>query len=153
MSSRILLIVLSVILSVTACSAPTPAPEPPKATSEPVVAAPATTVPPATDTPLIAPDTAAGTVEKAPATTVAAADPANPNRSCKTDADCAVKDVGNCCGAYPMCVNKDAHTDAAAVRAQCAKNGMASICGFREVRGCTCVQGQCQDIADGEVVM
>lgn len=77
----------------------------------------------------------------------------NPNRSCKTDSDCAVKDVGNCCGTYPMCVGKDAKTDPAAVRAQCAKDGMASTCGFQEVSGCQCVKGQCENITNGAAVM
>lgn len=70
--------------------------------------------------------------------------PLNPDRSCKVDADCAVKDVGNCCGHYPMCVNRDARTDPQAVRAQCARSGMASVCGFPEIAGCSCVQGQCR---------
>ncbi len=74
-------------------------------------------------------------------------------RSCNTDSDCAVKDVGNCCGAYPMCVNKNTKTDPAAVRAQCEKDGMASICGFQEVSGCQCVKGQCENIASGAAVM
>ncbi|TXI50413.1 MAG: hypothetical protein E6Q50_03695 [Lysobacter sp.] len=80
-------------------------------------------------------------------------DPNAPNRKCKIDADCAVKDVGNCCGRFPMCVNKDAKTDPAAVQAQCAKDGMASICGFEEVSACQCVQGQCQNLGGGAVVM
>ncbi len=74
-------------------------------------------------------------------------------RSCNTNSDCAVKDVGNCCGAYPMCVNKATKTDPAAVRAQCGKEGMASICGFQEVSGCQCVKGQCENIASGAVAM
>lgn len=74
-------------------------------------------------------------------------------RSCKTNSDCAVKDVGNCCGAYPMCVNKNTKTDPAAVRAQCEKEGMASICGFQEVSGCQCVKGQCENLTSGAVVM
>lgn len=69
--------------------------------------------------------------------------PSNPNRSCKTDSDCVVNDVGNCCGYYPMCVNKDARTDPKAVQAQCAKSGMASVCGFPEISSCSCVKGQC----------
>ena len=73
--------------------------------------------------------------------------------SCRTSADCAVKNVGNCCGAFPSCVNKDAKTDPAAVQAQCAKAGMASVCGFQEVSGCQCVQGECQNITSGAVVM
>lgn len=64
--------------------------------------------------------------------------------SCRTDADCTVKNVGNCCGAYPACVNVDSPTDPEGVRAQCAKSGMASVCGFAEISGCQCVQGQCQ---------
>lgn len=76
---------------------------------------------------------------------------ANPDRSCQTDSDCAVKDVGNCCGYYPMCVNKDARTDPAAVRAQCDKDGMASICGFQEISSCQCVDNQCQSLGNGAV--
>lgn len=73
-------------------------------------------------------------------------------RSCKTDSDCAVKDVGSCCGYFPMCVNKDAKTDPAAVMAQCKKDGMSSICGFREVSGCQCVQGQCEASTGGPLL-
>ena len=63
--------------------------------------------------------------------------------SCKTSADCAVKDVGNCCGAMPACVNKDSPTDPAAVKAQCQARGMAGVCGFREITACQCDNGQC----------
>ncbi|HEU0152898.1 MAG TPA: hypothetical protein VFQ84_06100 [Arenimonas sp.] len=76
---------------------------------------------------------------------------AEPSRSCRTDSDCAVKDVGNCCGYFPMCVNKDARTDPAAVRAQCGKDGMSSICGFREISGCQCVDNRCVDLTDDAV--
>lgn len=64
--------------------------------------------------------------------------------SCRTDADCTVKNVGNCCGYYPACVNVNSPTDPEGVQAQCAKSGMASVCGFAEISGCECVQGQCQ---------
>jgi hypothetical protein len=64
-------------------------------------------------------------------------------RSCRTDADCAVRNVGNCCGAMPACVNKDSPTDPAGVQARCAKEGMASVCGFTEIEGCRCAAGQC----------
>ena len=63
--------------------------------------------------------------------------------SCKTNADCAVKNVGNCCGAMPACVNKDSPTDPAAVQAQCAAKGMMSTCGFAEISACQCDNGQC----------
>lgn len=62
---------------------------------------------------------------------------------CATSADCAVKDVGNCCGAQPACVNKDSPTDPAAVQAQCQASGMMSVCGFQEISACQCVSGRC----------
>ena len=65
--------------------------------------------------------------------------------SCKSDADCVVKDVGNCCGFYPRCVNVNAAVDPKAVQAQCARSGMASVCGFKPVESCECVKGECQD--------
>lgn len=69
------------------------------------------------------------------------------DRSCKADADCAVKDVGNCCGYYPACVNRDSPTFPAQVKAQCEAEGRMSICGFKEIAGCTCVEGRCTDQA------
>lgn len=70
--------------------------------------------------------------------------PEAPKRSCKTDADCVVKDVGNCCGHYPACVAKDARVNPAAVRAKCAKEGRMAVCGFPVISACSCVQGMCQ---------
>jgi hypothetical protein len=70
--------------------------------------------------------------------------PAAPDASCRTDADCTVKNVGNCCGYYPACVNVNARTDPEGVRAACAKDGMAGMCGFPEIRSCSCMQGSCQ---------
>jgi len=67
---------------------------------------------------------------------------------CMSDADCAVKDIGNCCGTYPACVNKDSPTDPAAVQAQCAKQGRVSACGFRPIDACSCTQGQCTPRGD-----
>ncbi len=63
--------------------------------------------------------------------------------TCKTSADCAVKNVGNCCGAMPACVNKDSPTDPAAVQAQCNAKGMMGVCGFKEISACQCDNGQC----------
>lgn len=63
--------------------------------------------------------------------------------TCKNNADCAVKNVGNCCGAMPACVNKDSPTDPAAVQAQCNAKGMVGVCGFQEVTACQCRSGQC----------
>lgn len=64
--------------------------------------------------------------------------------SCTRDSDCAVKDVGNCCGYYPACVNVNSPTDPAAVQAQCAREGTMSICGFPAISACQCIAGQCQ---------
>lgn len=64
--------------------------------------------------------------------------------SCRTDADCTVKDVGNCCGYYPACVNVNSPTDPKGVQADCAKKGMMSVCGFPEISSCSCKQGKCE---------
>ncbi|MFW3173420.1 hypothetical protein EX530_01660 [Xanthomonas phaseoli] len=63
--------------------------------------------------------------------------------TCRTDADCTVKNVGNCCGAFPACVNVNSATDPKGVLAQCQAGGMMSVCGFREISACQCVAGQC----------
>ena len=65
------------------------------------------------------------------------------NYACSVPADCAVKDVGNCCGYYPACVNKDSPTFPDQVKAQCANTGMSSVCGFQDVGGCDCIEGRC----------
>lgn len=110
-------------------------------------ASPAQPAAPATPAPAPRPapsrDEAPRMSDPTPATPVAGRDPATVNRSCRTDADCVVKDVGNCCGYFPACVNTDAKTDPAAVKAQCAARGMASTCGFAEISACTCSAGQC----------
>jgi hypothetical protein len=66
--------------------------------------------------------------------------------SCKTDADCAVKDVGNCCGYYPACVNAHSATFPDQVKADCAREGRMAVCGFPEIRGCACVKGRCENV-------
>ncbi len=64
--------------------------------------------------------------------------------SCTRNSDCKVKNVGNCCGMMPACVNKDSPTDPAAVQAQCQASGMMSICGFQDIKACQCVSGRCE---------
>lgn len=156
MRTTVVLATLVFALSLIGCTAPSATPESPAAPEAPVAAQPEQpTQPdqPATPEPTTPPVVAEPAPGSAPAASPIAGSPLNPSRACKIDADCAVKDVGNCCGAFPMCVNKDAKTDPAAVQAQCAKDGMASVCGFKEVSGCQCVQGTCQDIAVGAQVM
>lgn len=62
---------------------------------------------------------------------------------CRVDADCAIKDVGNCCGRYPACVNRDSPTFPERVKAECERKGMAGVCGFPVIEGCACVEGRC----------
>ena len=70
--------------------------------------------------------------------------------ACTTDADCAIKDVGNCCGYYPACVNSDSPTFPEQVKAQCAERGMSSICGFPALSGCQCVDNRCEGVSAGQ---
>jgi hypothetical protein len=72
--------------------------------------------------------------------------PVKIDRSCGSDADCTIKDIGNCCGAAPACVNVDSPTDPKGVQAECARKGMASICGFKPIDRCQCVQGECKGV-------
>jgi hypothetical protein len=85
-----------------------------------------------------------------PASLAEAAKPGEVDYSCTTDADCAVKDVGSCCGYSPACVNANSPTFPEQVKAECAKNDMQSICGFRDIAGCQCVEGRCSALDAGE---
>ncbi len=69
--------------------------------------------------------------------------------SCTVAADCQVKDVGNCCGRMPACVNRAVQPDHAGLQAECAKEGRAGICGFQELSGCQCVEERCVGIPAG----
>ena len=73
------------------------------------------------------------------------------DRSCRVDSDCEVKNVGNCCGYYPACVNRDARPDPAAVQAACAGSGIAGVCGFQEIQACACVASTCEPAQSGAV--
>lgn len=77
--------------------------------------------------------------------------PAPVDTTCSTDADCTVKNVGNCCGYYPACVNVDSPTDPKGVQAECARKGMASVCGFQDISSCSCKQGHCEAESNGTV--
>ena len=83
-------------------------------------------------------------VSSAPVPATEATKPGEVDYSCTTDADCAVKDVGNCCGYYPACVNTNSPTFPEQVKAECAQNDMQSVCGFRDIEGCSCVEGRCE---------
>lgn len=77
--------------------------------------------------------------------------PAPVDTICRADADCTVKNVGNCCGYYPACVNVDSPTDPKGVQAECARKGMTSVCGFQEISSCSCKQGHCEAESSGTV--
>lgn len=74
------------------------------------------------------------------------------DKHCRSDADCAIKDVGSCCGYNPRCVNQDAPTFPEQVKAKCSREGRASICGFPALSGCRCEQGVCTGISAGSSV-
>lgn len=63
--------------------------------------------------------------------------------SCGSGEDCIIKDVGNCCGVYPRCVNKDAMTYPNLVKQFCAEEQLVSVCGFQSISSCACVSGAC----------
>ena len=74
------------------------------------------------------------------------------DRSCRLDSDCAVKNVGNCCGYQPACVNADAQVDPQAVQADCARRGLAGVCGFQEIEACSCVAARCEPANGGRLL-
>jgi hypothetical protein len=74
--------------------------------------------------------------------TVATTAPVSPT-ACSVDADCTVKNVGNCCGEYLQCVNVAHEPDPAGVKAACEREGRSSICGAPDISGCQCIDGQC----------
>ena len=124
-------LIAALLLTLAACAAPAPT-NPENATTQPAPASsPATPPTPALPEPASQPEPAASGAVAI-------------NRSCKTDADCTVKNVGNCCGYYPACVNVDSPTDPKGVQAECAKKGMMSVCGFPDISSCSCKQGQCE---------
>lgn len=133
-----------------AASAPVAAPSPASTPAPTDTAADAGADPaPATDAP----------TAPAPASDSAASDPRDATQrpsadlvqdgvdyACRSDADCTVKDIGSCCGYAPACVNIDSATFPDKVKAECASQGMSSICGFAEIAGCQCVEGRCTDV-------
>lgn len=66
--------------------------------------------------------------------------------SCKVDADCAIKNVGNCCGQMPACVNANSPTFPKQVREDCDREGKMSICGHPVIDACRCDAGRCQPV-------
>lgn len=70
--------------------------------------------------------------------------------SCRTDQDCSIKNVGNCCGEFPSCVNRDSPTFPERVKAECERNGTAGVCDFPVVESCACINSRCSNVTAGE---
>jgi hypothetical protein len=135
---RLISALIVLLLALTACAAPTPNGSTDAA--QPVSASPA---PPSDDGEYPRPKPPLPSRDPLPPAS-SGQDPVTVDYSCKTNADCTVKNVGNCCGYYPACVNVNSPTDPQGVQAECAKKGMMSVCGFPEISACTCTQGRCE---------
>lgn len=71
---------------------------------------------------------------------------------CATNAECVVKDIGNCCGYFPACVHRDQAVDPLAVRERCIEQDLQSICGFVEISACACIDNACRPADAGGAV-
>lgn len=69
------------------------------------------------------------------------------DRRCSVDTDCAIMNIGNCCGREPACLAKFAKPNPAWVQKQCEKHGLAGVCGFTPVMGCQCKSGRCASLS------
>lgn len=133
---------LSLLLALAACAAPSASPD-----------APGPALPEQSPSPDRDGRTAAATMPapEAPAAPRVIRRPGAPasgaailDYSCSSDNDCAVKNVGNCCGYYPACVNVDSPTFPKQVQAECEREGRMSICGYPEISACRCVEQRCE---------
>lgn len=135
---------LATIVAMLALCACTSAAPPAPAPADPSTAAPAQ---PAATAPEERPAAVPVPPSEVPAPAVPAAkagEPGDVDFSCSVDADCTVKNIGNCCGYYPACVNVDSPTFPEQVQARCEKEGMSSICGFPAIDACVCKAGRCE---------
>ncbi len=70
-------------------------------------------------------------------------------RTCEVDADCVVMNVGNCCGYYPQCLNRDSITDPEYQYNRCMRRGFSPGCAYPpEIDSCGCIEGRCVAAAD-----
>lgn len=60
---------------------------------------------------------------------------------CVEASDCTIKDVGNCCGYYPRCVNVDSPTP----EPECG-DGAVGVCGWPVISHCECVENTCRSM-------
>jgi hypothetical protein len=162
MKTMMLALVATLALA-TGCTKPASVDAAAAQDAAPVAAAPAT--PPPTPmpepeagviaTPENPEDVGRGDAAPAPSIAVGEPHPGAPgvvDASCKSDADCTIKDVGSCCGYRPACVNTASPTFPEKVQAACAKDGRMGICGFPAISGCKCTAGKCEGTGAGEQV-
>ncbi|KAL7577795.1 hypothetical protein ACA910_010550 [Epithemia clementina (nom. ined.)] len=60
---------------------------------------------------------------------------------CMSDEDCALKDVGNCCGSFMKCTNIDFVPD---YSKRCPDPSRPDACGWVEIDFCVCLNGKCE---------
>jgi hypothetical protein len=66
---------------------------------------------------------------------------------CAQDSDCVERNVGNCCGHFPMCANANA------VLPHPCPDGGFGVCGFPTIDSCKCgSKGGCMSLQAGSIV-
>ncbi len=71
---------------------------------------------------------------------------------CEQDSDCVVKDVHNCCGYYPRCVNKNYTPNITEVEKSCQEQKALGSCGYLEITNCKCIENKCNSMQGDMVV-
>jgi hypothetical protein len=64
--------------------------------------------------------------------------------TCSASTDCVVRNVGNCCGYYPRCVNANA-----TITPPDCSGGQGSVCGFPVIDSCECRANRCISLQGG----
>lgn len=63
--------------------------------------------------------------------------------SCNVDSDCEIKNVGNHCGYFPLCVNKNFRPHRPELESY--------ICSWPSIDGCKCVENRCRGTLRGKL--
>ena len=65
------------------------------------------------------------------------------NYTCEQAQDCEIKDVRNCCGYHPKCVNKNSIVNGTLVKELCEHGAQTGLCGFQDIKSCKCEKNMC----------
>ncbi|MBS3074963.1 hypothetical protein J4429_00730 [Candidatus Pacearchaeota archaeon] len=65
------------------------------------------------------------------------------NYTCEQPEDCEIKDVRNCCGYHPECVNKNSIVNASLVKELCEHGAQTGLCGYKDIKSCKCEKNKC----------